>query len=170
MTLKQEITSKGYDFSTLPRGFKEEINYIDILGKRISDSKMELDNESTDEDRAVIEQAMADMEERKREFLADLKEWDDSRKKAAQPAAPKKPRAEKKAADATPTGEPKDEPKPAETTKDDESKQDAEPTSDKDGGGGIAGYVIGGLALLVTLGAVNYFRKRWLEKMLYGLH
>jgi hypothetical protein len=26
------------------------------------------------------------------------------------------------------------------------------------------------LALLVTLGAVNYFRKRWLEKMLYGLH
>ena len=156
MTLKQEITSKGFDFSTLPRGFKEEINYIDILGKRISDSQAELDNESTDEDRALIEQAMADMEERKREFLADLREWDDSRKKAAQPAAPKKPRAEKKAADATSS----DEPKPAETTKDDEPQPNADPASNKDGGGGIAGYVIGGLALLVTLGAVNYFRKR----------
>ena len=166
MTLKQEITSKGFDFSTLPRGFKEEINYIDILGKRISDSQAELDNESTDEDRALIEQAMADMEERKREFLADLREWDESRKKAAQPAAPKKPRAEKKAADATSS----DEPKPAETTKDDEPQPNADPASNKDGGGGIAGYVIGGLALLVTLGAVNYFRKRWLEKMLYGLH
>ncbi len=156
MTLKQEITSKGFDFSTLPRGFKEEINYIDILGNRIADSQAGLDESSTDEDRALVDQALVDMEDRKREFLADLKEWDESRKKAAQPAAPKKSRAEKKPADATPSGEPT----PAVPTKDDESQQDAEPTPDKDGGGGIAGYVIGGLALLVTLGAVNYFRKR----------
>jgi hypothetical protein len=156
MTLKQEITSKGYDFSTLPRGFKEEINYIDILGKRIADSQEGLDENSTDEDRALIEQALVDMEDRKREFLADLKEWNESRKKAAEAAAPKKPKTAKKPADATSN----DEPKPAEPKDDAELKDDAEPAPDKDSGGGIAGFVIGGLALLVTLGAVNYFRKR----------
>lgn len=157
MSLKQNISTLGYDFAMLPRGFKEEISYLDMLERRITASESELDDSSTDEDRALIDEAKKSYEERNREFLVDLKEWKESKETKVEA----KPVRQKKAA-ATKAEEPKaDEPapelKPVDTPTPDDEKQDKD---DETSGGGIAGYIIGGIALLATFGAINYFRKR----------
>ena len=157
MSLKQNISTLGYDFAMLPRGFKEEISYLDMLERRITASESELDDSSTDEDRALIDEAKKSYEERNREFLVDLKEWKESKETKVEV----KPYRQKKAA-ATKAEEPKEdeptpEPKPLDNSTPDEEKQDKD---DETSGGGIAGYIIGGIALLATFGAINYFRKR----------
>ena len=157
MSLKQNISTLGYDFAMLPRGFKEEISYLDMLERRITASESELDDSSTDEDRALIDEAKKSYEERNREFLVDLKEWKESKetKVEAKPVRQKKAAATK--AEEPKEDEPTPEPKPLDTSTPDEEKQDKD---DETSGGGIAGYIIGGIALLATFGAINYFRKR----------
>ena len=157
MSLKQNISTLGYDFAMLPRGFKEEISYLDMLERRITASESELDDSSTDEDHALIDEAKKSYEERNREFLVDLKEWKESKetKVEAKPVRQKKAAATK--AEEPKEDEPTPEPKPLDTSTPDEEKQDKD---DETSGGGIAGYIIGGIALLATFGAINYFRKR----------
>jgi hypothetical protein len=157
MSLKQNISTLGYDFAMLPRGFKEEISYLDMLERRITASESELDDSSTDEDRALIDEAKKSYEERNREFLVDLKEWKESKetKVEAKPVRQKKAAATK--AEEPKEDEPTPEPKPLDTSTPDDEKQDKD---DETSGGGIAGYIIGGIALLATFGAINYFRKR----------
>ena len=152
MSLKQNISTLGYDFALIPRGFKEEISYLDMLERRISASESELDDSSTDEDRALIDEAKNNHEDRKRELLIDLKEWKESKetKVEARPARQKKAAAPK-ADEATP------DPKSIDTPTPDDQKQDKD---DETSGGGLAGYIIGGIALLATFGAINYFRRR----------
>lgn len=157
MSLKQNISTLGYDFAMLPRGFKEEISYLDMLERRITASESELDDSSTDKDHALIDEAKKSYEERNREFLVDLKEWKESKetKVEAKPVRQKKAAATK--AEEPKEDEPTPEPKPLDTSTPDEEKQDKD---DETSGGGIAGYIIGGIALLATFGAINYFRKR----------
>jgi hypothetical protein len=157
MSLKQNISTLGYDFAMLPRGFKEEISYLDMLERRITASESELDDSSTDEDRALIDEAKKSYEERNREFLVDLKEWKESKetKVEAKPVRQKKAAATK--AEEPKEDEPTPQPKPLDTPTPDDEKQDKD---DETSGGGIAGYIIGGIALLATFGAINYFRKR----------
>lgn len=157
MSLKQIISTLGYDFAMLPRGFKEEISYLDMLERRIAASESELDDSSTDEDRALIDEAKNNYEDRKRELLVDLKEWKESKetKVEAKPARQKKAAAPK--ADDSNADEPTPDPKPVDTPTPDDQKQDKD---DETSGGGLAGYIIGGIALLATFGAINYFRRR----------
>jgi DNA replication initiation complex subunit (GINS family) len=157
MSLKQNISTLGYDFAMLPRGFKEEISYLDMLERRIAASESELDDSSTDEDRALIDEAKNNYEDRKRELLVDLKEWKESKetKVEAKPARQKKAAAPK--ADEPKADEPTTDPKPVDTPTPDDQKQDKD---DETSGGGLAGYIIGGIALLATFGAINYFRRR----------
>jgi hypothetical protein len=172
MSLKQNISTLGYDFALIPRGFKEEISYLDMLERRIAASESELDDSSTDEDRALIDEAKNNYEDRKRELMVDLKEWKESKetkveakparqKKAAAPKAeePKaeEPKAEEPKADEPKADEPTPDPKPVDTPTPDDEKQDKD---DETSGGGLAGYIIGGIALLATFGAINYFRRR----------
>ena len=162
MSLKQNISTLGYDFAMLPRGFKEEINYLDLLERRIVASEAELDESSTDEDHALIDEAKKNYEDRKREFMIDLKEWKESKETKAEPkpARQKKtaaPKAEEPKADEPKADEPTPDPKPVDTPTSDDQKQDKD---DETSGGGLAGYIIGGIALLATFGAINYFRRR----------
>lgn len=162
MSLKQHISTLGYDYAMIPRGFKEEINYLDSLEKRIAASEAELDESSTAEDQALIDEAKKNYDDRKREFLIDLKEWKESKETKAEPkpARQKKvatPKAEEPQKDEEKDEEPKPEQTTVETTTSEDEKQDKD---DETSGGGLAGIVIGGIALLATFGAINYFRRR----------
>lgn len=143
MSFTQTIQNEGFDFSTMPRGFKEELAYIEALTKKIEASESELDENSDEDEKQTIANALESLEERKAEFLDDLKELRESQrvKTEAAPKAKRAPAVKKEAGNA-------------------EQEVTTEPDGDKKEGGGIAGYVIGGIALLVTFGAINYFKRR----------
>ena len=144
MSFTQTIQNEGFDFSTMPRGFKEELAYIEALTKKIEASEAELDENSDEEEKQTIANAKESLEERKAEFLEDLKELRESQKAKEESAA---------------------KPKKAAPVKKQSNSAEAEVAipeseSDKKEGIGIAGYVIGGIALLATFGAINYFRRK----------
>jgi sRNA-binding protein len=144
MSFTQTIQNEGFDFSTMPRGFKEELAYIEALTKKIEASEAELDENSDEEEKQTIANAKESLEERKAEFLEDLKELRESQKAKEESAArPKKAAPVKKQSNGAET-----------------EVAIPEPESEKKEGSGIAGYVIGGIALLVTFGAINYFKRR----------
>lgn len=157
MSLKQNISTLGYDFAMLPRGFKEEINYLDLLERRIVASEAELDESSTEEDQALIDEAKKNYEDRKREFMIDLKEWKESKETKAEPKPARQKKATAPKADEPNADEPTPDPKPVDTPTPDDQEQDKD---DETSGGGLAGIIIGGIALLATFGAINYFRRR----------
>jgi hypothetical protein len=75
----------------MPRGFKEELAYIEALTKKIEASEAELDENSDEEEKQTIANAKESLEERKGEFLDDLKELRQSQKAKEETAAkPKK--------------------------------------------------------------------------------
>jgi uncharacterized membrane protein len=157
MTLKEQIISEGHDYNALTKAIKSEIAYIDKLAKRIELSVGELHDGSSDEDREMVVEAREALDVRKAEFLEDFNEYIEKKKAAAsqpKPAAPAPaaPKAEEPKAD-----EPTPDPKPVDTPTPDDEKQDKD---DETSGGGLAGYIIGGIALLATFGAINYFRRR----------
>jgi hypothetical protein len=144
MSFTQTIQNEGFDFSTMPRGFKEELAYIEALTKKIEASEAELDENSDEEEKQTIANAKESLEERKAEFLDDLKELRESQKAKEESAA---------------------KPKKAAPVKKQSNSAEAEvaipePESEKKEGIGIAGFVIGGIALLATFGAINYFRRK----------
>lgn len=144
MSFTQTIQNEGFDFSTMPRGFKEELAYIEALTKKIEASESELDENSDEEEKQTIANAKESLEERKVEFLEDLKELRESQR--AKEESAQKPKKAPPIKKQTSNGEPE--------------VVIAEPETDKKEGSGIAGYVIGGIALLVTFGAINYFKRR----------
>lgn len=157
MTLKEQIISEGHDYNALTKAIKSEIAYIDKLAKRIELSVGELHDGSSDEDREMVVEAREALDVRKAEFLEDFNEYIEKKKAAAsqpKPAAPAPaaPKAEEPKAD-----EPTPDTKPVDTPTPDDEKQDKD---DETSGGGLAGYIIGGIALLATFGAINYFRRR----------
>ena len=144
MSFTQPIQNEGFDFSTMPRGFKEELAYIEALTKKIEASEAELDENSDEEEKQTIANAKESLEERKSEFLDDLKELRESQKAKEESAAkPKKAAPVKKQSNSAET-----------------EAAIPESESEKKEGIGIAGYVIGGIALLATFGAINYFRRK----------
>lgn len=144
MSFTQTIQNEGFDFSTMPRGFKEELAYIEALTKKIEASESELDENSDEDEKQTIANAKESLEERKSEFLDDLKELRESQR-AKTEAAPKAKRAPAVKKDTTSA----------------EAKEGTEESNDeKKEGTGIAAYVIGGIALLATFGAINYFKRR----------
>jgi len=146
MSFKQKITEQGYEFSTLPRGFKEELLFIESLEKRVAASESELDEESSDEDRQLVNEAKETLNVRMAEFIEDLEELSESKK--AQVETNKRTKKV-----ATPKSN-------ADNNKL-ETHDEKTPSEDKEtSGSGIAGFVIGGIALLATFGAINYFRRR----------
>lgn len=157
MTLKEQIISEGHDYNALTKAIKSEIAYIDKLAKRIELSVGELHDGSSDEDRAMVVEAREALDVRKAEFLEDFNEYIEKKKAAASQPKPAAPKAEEPKADEPKADEPKPEPKPVDTPAPDDEKQDKD---DETSGGGIAGYIIGGIALLATFGAINYFRRR----------
>ena len=80
MSFTQKITEQGYEFSTLPRGFKEELMFIESLEKRVAASESELDEQSSDEDRQLVNEAKETLSVRMAEFIEDLKELSESKK------------------------------------------------------------------------------------------
>ena len=167
MTLKEQIISEGHDYNALTKAIKSEIAYIDKLAKRIELSVGELHDGSSDEDREMVVEAREALDVRKAEFLEDFNEYIEKKKAAASqpkpaapaPAAPKaeEPKAEEPKAEEPKADEPTPDPKPVDTPTPDDEKQDKD---DETSGGGLAGYIIGGIALLATFGAINYFRRR----------
>ena len=162
MTLKEQIISEGHDYNALTKAIKSEIAYIDKLAKRIELSVGELHDGSSDEDREMVVEAREALDVRKAEFLEDFNEYIEKKKAAAsqpKPAAPAPaaPKAEEPKAEEPKADEPTPDPKPVDTPTPDDEKQDKD---DETSGGGLAGYIIGGIALLATFGAINYFRRR----------
>lgn len=147
MSFTQKITEQGYEFSTLPRGFKEELLFIESLEKRVAASESELDQESSDDDRQLVNEAKETLNVRMAEFIEDLKELNESKK--AQVETNKRTKKV-----ATPKSN-------ADNNTKLETHDEKTPSEDKEtSGSGIAGFVIGGIALLATFGAINYFRRR----------
>lgn len=135
MTFTQTIKRAGFDFSTMPRGFKEELAYIEGLTKKIQASEFELDEDSDEDEKQTIANAKESLEERKAEFFDDLKELREAQKAKQAPVI-------------------KVEPKSAEV------QLPLETEEEKKDSPGIAGYIVGGIALLATFGAINYFKRR----------
>lgn len=157
MTLKEQIINEGHDYNALTKAIKSEIAYIDKLAKRIELSVGELHDGSSDEDREMVAEAREALDVRKAEFLEDFNEYIEKKKAAASQPKPAAPKAEKPKADEPKADEPTPDPKPVDTPTPDDQKQDKD---DETSGGGLAGYIIGGIALLATFGAINYFRRR----------
>lgn len=157
MTLKEQIISEGHDYNALTKAIKSEIAYIDKLAKRIELSVGELHDGSSDEDREMVAEAREALDVRKAEFLEDFNEYIEKKKAAASQPKPAAPKAEKPKADEPKADEPTPDTKPVDTPTPDDQKQDKD---DETSGGGLAGYIIGGIALLATFGAINYFRRR----------